>query len=79
MKNLETISKLEKKKLGYDRQPLKGYIFFFFNITLILYASLIFTPLTPTDYDLEVGSPRKKSNLKRRGKCAIKIPLAISS
>jgi len=34
----------------------KGYIFLFFNTTLILCASLIFTPLTPTDYDLEAGS-----------------------
>jgi len=34
----------------------KGYIFLFFNTTLTLCALLIFTPLTPRNYDLEAGS-----------------------
>jgi len=34
----------------------KGYIFLFLNTNLILYASLIFTPLTPTDCNLKAGS-----------------------
>ena len=33
----------------------KGYIFLFLNTTLILYASLIFNPLTPTVCDLKAG------------------------
>jgi len=47
---------ISKKKSGYDLQPLKRLHILLFNTTLILYASLIFTPLTPTDYDLEAGS-----------------------